>query len=227
VPDVTEPRVPNPVRVLIVDDDALVRSALMLMLGGRSDLTVLGEAHDGEQAVIATRELRPDVVLMDIRMPGIDGIEATRRLVAAAGAPRVIVLTTFDTDEHVFAAIAAGAEGFLVKDTSPADLIAAIKTVAAGESMLSPSVTTTLVAHVRAARAHPTDNDSVARLARLTERELGVAIAIGRGLSNAAIAAELFMSVATVKAHVTRVFDKLETTNRVQVAICVRDADLL
>jgi DNA-binding NarL/FixJ family response regulator len=218
---------PEPVRVLIVDDDALVRSALMLMLGGRADLTIVGEAGDGEQAVVAARDLQPDVVLMDIRMPGIDGIEATRRVVARPGAPRVIMLTTFDTDEHVFAAIAAGAEGFLVKDTSPADLIDAIKTVASGESMLSPSVTTTLVAHVRGTRSKSTENEGVTRLALLTDREREVAIAIGRGLSNADIAAELFMSVATVKAHVTRVFDKLGTTNRVQVAICVHDAGLV
>jgi DNA-binding NarL/FixJ family response regulator len=224
VPDVIGS--PEPVKVLIVDDDALVRSALMLMLGGRADLTIVGEAADGEQAVAAARDLQPDVVLMDIRMPRIDGIEATRRLVASPGAPRVIVLTTFDTDEHVFSAIAAGAEGFLVKDTSPSDLIDAIKTVAAGESMLSPSVTTTLVAHVRGARSTSPAGESLARLALLTDREREVAIAIGRGLSNADIAAELFMSVATVKAHVTRVFDKLGTTNRVQVAISVHDAGL-
>lgn len=215
------------IKVLIVDDDALVRSALVLMLGGRADLTIVGEAGDGEQGVIAARDLQPDVVLMDIRMPGIDGIEATRRLVARPGAPRVIVLTTFDTDEHVFAAIAAGAEGFLVKDTSPSDLIDAIKTVASGESMLSPSVTTTLVAHLRGAQSQSPENEGVPRLALLTDREREVAIAIGRGLSNAHIAAELFMSVATVKAHVTRVFDKLGTTNRVQVAICVHDAGLV
>jgi DNA-binding NarL/FixJ family response regulator len=197
------------------------------MLGGRADLTIVGEAGNGEQGVIAARDLQPDVVLMDIRMPGIDGIEATRRLVARPDAPRVIVLTTFDTDEHVFAAIAAGAEGFLVKDTSPSDLIDAIKTVASGESMLSPSVTTTLVAHLRGAGSQTPENEGVARLALLTDREREVAIAIGRGLSNADIAAELFMSVATVKAHVTRVFDKLGTTNRVQVAICVHDAGLV
>jgi DNA-binding NarL/FixJ family response regulator len=221
------PESQEPVRVLIVDDDPLVRSALTLMLGGRADLSIVGEAGDGEHAVVAAEALQPDVVLMDIRMPGIDGIEATRRVVARPGAPRVIVLTTFDTDEHVFAAIAAGAEGFLVKDTAPADLIDAIKTVAAGESMLSPSVTTTLVAHVRGARSQSTENAGVPRLASLTAREREVAIAIGRGLSNADIAAELFMSVATVKAHVTRVFEKLGTTNRVQVAICVHDAGLV
>ena len=204
MPDVTEPPSPEPVKVLIVDDDALVRSALVLMLGGRTDLTIVGEAGDGEQGVIAAGDLRPDVVLMDIRMPGIDGIEATRRLVARPDAPRVIVLTTFDTDEHVFAAIAAGAEGFLVKDTSPSDLIDAIKTVASGESMLSPSVTTTLVAHLRGA--------AVAGARERGRRPAGVAHGPRAGggdrdrpgLSNAHIAAELFMSVATVKAHVTR-----------------------
>ena len=168
-----------------------------------------------------------------------DGLEMARIAeppVAATGAPgpserptapAVLILTTFDLDEHVFAALRAGAAGFLVKDTSPADLTDAIKTVAAGESMLSPSVTTTLVAHLRGAGTHAAERGTDARLALLTAREHEVAVAIGRGLSNAEIAAELFMSVATVKAHVSRVFEKLGTTNRVQVAICVHDAGLV
>lgn len=215
------------IRILIVDDDALVRSALALMLGGRSDVTIVGEADDGDAALGAVRDTHPDIVLMDVRMPRVNGIEATRRICELPRHPRVIVLTTFDTDDHVFDALAAGADGFLVKDTSPADLVTAIKTVAGGESMLSPSVARTVVAHVRATGSGtPGDRDAAARLEGLTGRELEVAIAVGRGLSNADIASELFMSVATVKAHVTRVLEKLGATNRVQVAICVHDAGL-
>jgi DNA-binding NarL/FixJ family response regulator len=218
---------PAAVRVLIVDDDTLVRSALSLMLGGRDDLEIVGEASDGDQVVEAVRSHTPDVVLMDIRMPRRNGIEATRDVAALADAPRVIVLTTFDTEEHVFEALAAGADGFLVKDTAPADLVAAIKTVAAGETMLSPSVASMVVAQVRDGGARPNEAEARSLLDTLTAREAEVATAIGRGLSNADIAEELFMSVATVKAHVTRVFEKLGATNRVQVAIRVHDAGLI
>lgn len=216
----------NAIRVLIVDDDPLVRSALGLMLGGRADLTVVGEATDGETALTAVRTLLPDVVLMDVRMPRLNGIEATRRISEQPHAPHIIVLTTFDTDDHVLDALAAGADGFLVKDTSPADLVEAIKTVAAGETMLSPSVASTVVAHMRVAGTRPAQLDAAARLKSLTSREREVALAIGRGLSNAEIAAELFMSVATAKAHVTRVLDKTGANNRVQVAIYVHEAGL-
>jgi DNA-binding NarL/FixJ family response regulator len=229
VPDVTSDAGPTapPIRLLIVDDDPLVRSALGLMLGGRADMTVVGEAVDGMAAVEAARTTRPDVILIDVRMPKMNGIEATRRITTEPGAARVIVLTTFDTDELVLDALGAGADGYLVKDTAPADLVAAIKTVAAGESMLSPSVTTTVVAHVRASARRPAEDLARDRLGTLTDREREVAIAIGRGLSNADVAAELFMSVATVKAHVTRVLEKLGAVNRVQVAICVHDAGLV
>lgn len=213
-----------PIRVLLVDDDPLVRSALGLMLGGQADLEVVGEAADGRAGVERARELAPDVVLMDIRMPVMGGLEATRSLHAAPEPPRVIVLTTFDADEHVVGALAAGADGFLLKDTEPAQIVAAIRRVAEGEPMLSPSVTRTLIQRVR----QDADDDRAARarrrLARLTERELDVARAVGAGLSNAEIAARLHLSVPTVKAHVSRLFDKLETTNRVQIAICVHDA---
>lgn len=214
----------SPIRVLVVDDDPLVRSALTLMLGGQADLAVVGEAPDGQAGLAAARELRPDVVLMDIRMPVMGGLEATRSLHAQPEPPRVIVLTTFDADEHVVGALAAGADGFLLKDTEPAHIVAAIRKVADGEPMLSPSVTRTLIERVRHAAEDDRAAAARARLARLTERELDVARAVGAGLSNAEIAARLHLSVPTVKAHVSRLFDKLETTNRVQIAICVHDA---
>ena len=215
-------------RVLLVDDDPLVRSALTLMLGGQADLDVVGEAPDGRQGVAVARELRPDVILMDIRMPVLDGLEATRILHADPQPPRIIVLTTFDADEYVVDAIASGADGFLLKDTPPAQIIDAIRKVVDGEPMLSPSATSTLIRQVRD-RGGPDDRAAraILRLQALTEREHEVAICVGRGLSNAEIAAELFLSVPTVKAHVSRLFDKLGVTNRVQIAICVHDAGLV
>lgn len=214
----------DPVRVLVVDDDPLVRSALSLMLGGQEDLAVVGEAADGREGVRTARELFPDVVLMDIRMPVLDGLAATRLLHADATPPRVIVLTTFDADDYVVGALVAGADGFLLKDTPPAEIVAAIRKVAGGDPMLSPSVTRTLIARVRTDSADDRSADARRRLERLTERELEVATAVGRGLSNAEIATELHLSVPTVKGHVSRLFEKLETTNRVQIALCVRDA---
>ncbi|MCW2815841.1 MAG: response regulator receiver [Nocardioides sp.] len=212
-------------RVLLVDDDPLVRSALQLMLGGHDDLEVVGEAVDGHDGVRRAAELAPDVVLMDIRMPRLNGLDATRQLLAGPRPPRVIVLTTFDADDHVVEALAAGADGFLLKDTPPAEIVAAIRRVVDGDPMLSPSVTRTLISRLRAG-----DDDrsqqALLRLAALTERERVVALAVGRGLSNADVAAELHLSVPTVKTHVSRVFDKLGVTNRVQVAICVHDAGL-
>ncbi|WP_395656251.1 response regulator [Nocardioides sp.] len=218
--------------VLLVDDDPLVRSALTLMLGGEPDIEVVGEAGDGHEGVRLVAELRPDVVLMDIRMPGLDGLEATRELHRQAEPPRVIVLTTFDADDHVVEALGSGADGFLLKDTPPPQIVDAIRKVVDDEPMLSPSVTRTLI---RRLRPEPGDGTSAAaaraaaaatRLARLTDREREVALAVGSGLSNAEIARELHLSVPTVKAHVSRLFDKLGATNRVQIAICVHDAGL-
>lgn len=213
-------------RVLLVDDDPLVRSALRLMLGGQDDLEVVGEAVDGLDGVRLAGETRPDVVLMDIRMPRLNGLDATRRLLAAPQPPKVIVLTTFDADEHVVEALGAGADGFLLKDTPPAEIVAAIRKVVEGDPMLSPSVTRTLIARLRAGDGDDRAQAAATRLAALTGREHDVALAVGRGLSNAEVAAQLHLSVPTVKTHVSRVFDKLGVTNRVQVAICVHDAGL-
>ncbi len=222
---VVPPSIPVPVvRVLIVDDDPLVRAALVLMLGGQDDLEVVGEAADGREAIVLADELRPDVVLMDIRMPRLNGLDATRALCTSADPPRVIVLTTFDADDHILEALSAGADGFLLKDTSPAQIVDAIRKVVAGEPMLSPSVTRTLIDRVRTDADDGRMTNAQARLAVLTDREREVAVAIGRGCSNAEIAAQLYLSVPTVKTHVSRLFDKLAATNRVQIAIQVHDA---
>jgi DNA-binding NarL/FixJ family response regulator len=214
-------------RVLVVDDDPLVRSALSLMLGGQADLEVIGEAGDGRQGVDLARSMLPDVILMDIRMPVLNGLDATRELHARPEPPRIIILTTFDADEHVFGALEAGADGFLLKDTPPAEIVAAIRRVAAGDPMLSPSVTRTLIERVRTDRTEHRSTRAEGRLAKLTAREREVALAVGRGLSNAEIGGELYLSLPTVKAHVSRLYDKLEVTNRVQIAILVHDAGLV
>ncbi|WP_018254541.1 response regulator [Salinispora mooreana] len=216
------------VRVLIVDDDPLVRAALSMIIDGVADLLVVGEATDGAEVPAAVAAYAPDVVLMDIRMPRLDGLAATEKLRSEPNAPEVLVLTTFDADEQVLRALRAGAAGFLLKDTAPAEIVHAIRRVAVGETMLSPTVTRQLVAHVTGGvGADSRRQRAQGRLAVLSEREREVAIALGRGRSNAEIAGELFMSVATVKAYVSRLLAKLDLNNRVQVALLVNDAGLV
>ena len=214
------------IRVLLVDDDALVRSGLRMMLAGAKSLEVVGEAADGRE-VLGTVDLhRPDVVLMDIRMPHVDGIAATRLLTAQPDAPAVLVLTTFDADELVLRALQAGAAGFLLKDTAPAEIVRAIELVHAGDAMLSPAVTRRLISLVAGdSDAGARTEHARARLASLSPREHDVALAIGRGHANAQIAATLHLSVPTVKAHVSRLLDKLDVDNRVQIALLVQAAD--
>jgi DNA-binding NarL/FixJ family response regulator len=210
--------------VLIVDDDALVRAGLSMMLDGADGITVAGEAADGDEVPAAADAHAPDVVLMDLRMPRVDGITATRRLRARANPPEVIVLTTFDSDENILRALRAGASGFLLKDTPPDRIVHAVHRVAAGEPMLSPAVTRRLMD--RAATEAGAHQRARAALARLSPRENEVVLAIARGRSNADIAAELFMSVATVKAHVSSVLTKLDMDNRTQIALLAHDAGL-
>lgn len=218
----------QPVRLLIVDDDALVRAGLSMMLGGTDELDIVGEAADGSEVAEVIDTHHPDVVLMDIRMPRMDGLAATEQLRRRATAPEIIVLTTFDTDEHVLRALRAGASGFLLKDTPPPEIVRAVRLVAAGEPMLSPSVTRQLITHVAGAdeAADSQRTRARAQLDQLSEREREVAIALGHGRSNAEISAELYMSVATVKAYVSRLLTRLELGNRVQVALLVHDAEL-
>ena len=216
-----------PVRVVVVDDDGLVRAGLRLILGGSDTVDVVGEAPDGHEALTVVERERPDVVLMDIRMPGLDGLAATLRLAERGSTARVLVLTTFDTDEMVLTALRHGAAGFLLKDTPPPDLVEAVVRAARGEPMLSPSVTAQVISAATRDRGNPRERSARERVARLTDREREVAVAIGRGLSNAEIAAELYLGLATVKTHIGRVLTKLEASNRVQIALCVHDAGLL
>ncbi|WP_431959597.1 response regulator [Actinacidiphila sp. bgisy160] len=214
------------VRLLLVDDDPLVRAGLRMMLGGAPDVEVVAEAADGGQVAALVREHSPDVVLMDIRMPTVDGLAATEALRAVPGAPEVIVLTTFNTDEHVLRALRAGAAGFVLKDTAPREIVEAVRKVAAGEPVLSPAVTRQLIAQVAGSDAETRGVRAAARrrLASLGGREHEVALAIGEGRSNAEIAAGLHMSVPTVKTHVSRILGKLGLNNRVQIALLVHDA---
>lgn len=215
------------IRVLLTDDDALVRAGLALMLGGSPTITIVGEASNGREAVDAVAAGGIDVVLMDIRMPVLDGMAATEAIMATPDPPRIIILTTFDADEYVVRALAAGATGFLLKDTSPAEIVDAIGRVAAGEPMLSPTITAQLIRQVAESAPDRRSEAAAARINRLTEREREVAMAVGRGASNAEIASSLHLSLATVKAHISHIFTKLDATNRVQVAIAMHDAGLL
>ncbi len=213
------------IRVGLVDDDSLVRAGLAMILGADPGIDVVGQADDGSQAVTLVHKHRPDVLLMDVRMPGLDGLSATKAVCALPNAPRIIMLTTFDMDEYVFQALEAGASGFLLKDTPPQDLIRAVHVVAHGDAMLSPAVTRRMLSHF--SQANPgIREERHPGLDSLTERELEVLGAVGAGLSNAQIGARLFMSEATVKAHVSKIFSKLECTNRVQIAIIAHEAGL-
>lgn len=214
-------------RLLLVDDDALVRAGLALMLGGSDELEVVAEASNGREAVARVREGDVDVVLMDLRMPVMDGIDATAAIVALPSAPRVLVLTTFDADDYVVRALAAGAHGFLLKDTPPAQIVEAIATVTSGEPALSPAITRRLIEQVTDGSGDGRETRAAVLVASLTDRERDVARAIGRGASNAEIASELHLSLATVKAHISHLFTKLDAVNRVQVAITMHDAGLL
>ncbi len=213
-----------PVRVLIADDQALVRSGFRLIVETRPDLEVVGEADDGEDAVRLTLELEPDVILMDVRMPGVDGIEATRRIVAAGSATRILVLTTFDLDEYVYAAVRAGASGFLLKDVRPGDLVEAIRLVANGSALLGPGVTRRLLERFADEDA---SGDASEAVARLTEREREILRLIASGLSNAELARQLVLSETTVKTHVSSVLRKLGVRDRVQAVIVAYDAGLV
>ena len=212
----------DPVRVLVVDDDALVRKGLTLLLDGSPAVAVVGEAADGDEVPAAVAATRPDVVLMDIRMPRVDGVAATARLRRKPDAPEVVVLTTFDTDDHVLLAMRAGAAGFLLKDTPPGDIVDAVLRVARGDPILSPDVTRRLLD--RALREDEQRRRAAEALGRLSEREREVADAIAAGRSNAEIASELFMTVATVKAHVSHILTKLGLSNRTQIALLAHEA---
>ena len=214
------------IRLLLVDDEDLVRFGLRTILDLTDDIDVVGEASDGAQAVSAARALRPEVVLMDIRMPRVDGLAATRQILDQPDPPKVVILTTFHLDEYVYSALQAGASGFLLKDTPPRQIVAAIRAVAAGSEMLSPAVTRRLIAEYVAPRDHPQRIESRRKLALLSDRERDVLALIGRGLSNADAAQNLFMSEATIKTYVSRMLTKLELTNRTQAAILAHEAGL-
>jgi DNA-binding NarL/FixJ family response regulator len=216
------------IRVAVVDDQALVRSGFAVLLRSAEDIDVVGEASDGREAIELAQRVRPDVMLMDIRMPDVDGLEATRRITSdeATASTRVLILTTFDLDEYVFEALRAGASGFLLKDTLPDDLLAAVRVVAGGEALLAPKVTRRLIEQfVQQPEASPAQPHP--GLDTLTDREREVLAAVARGLSNAEIAAELFMSHATAKTHVSRLLTKLDARDRAQLVMLAYEASVV
>ena len=220
-----------PVRVLLVDDEPLLRMAFTMVLDAQYDMVPVGEAGDGAEAVRQTRALRPDVVLMDVRMPGVDGIEATARIVESCPDSRVLILTTFDLDAYAFAGLKAGASGFLLKNALPEELLGAIRAVAAGDAVVAPRVTRRLLEHF--AHQLPSPDGGAdgpggdGRLARLTAREREVLVEVGRGLSNAEISAALHLAEATVKTHLSRVLVKLELRDRVQAVVYAYETRLV
>jgi DNA-binding NarL/FixJ family response regulator len=213
------------IRVLIADDQALVRGGFRMILDAQEDIEVVAEASDGQQALAQAQVLEPDVVLMDIRMPELDGLEATRQLVSGNGSARVLMLTTFDLDEYVYEAMKAGASGFLLKDVRPEQLAEAVRVVAAGDSLLAPAITQRLIAEF--VRRPPPGSGAPTELSELTERELEVLKLIARGLSNGEIATALFVSEATVKTHVTHVLTKLKLRDRVQAVVLAYESGLV
>jgi DNA-binding NarL/FixJ family response regulator len=215
------------IRLLLVDDQSLLRLGFRMAMETQPDIEVIGEAGDGAQAVAMTRALHPDVVLMDVRMPVMDGLEATRQIVAAGLTARILVLTTFHLDEYVYAALAAGAAGFLLKDTPPRQIVAAVRAVADGSEMLSPAVTRRLLAEYVRGREDSRRMAALDRLTPLSEREREVLVLVGRGLSNAEAARAVHMTEATVKTYVSRMLTKLGLTNRTQAAILAHEAGLL
>jgi DNA-binding NarL/FixJ family response regulator len=210
-------------RVLLADDQELVRAGFRMILETQADIEVVGDAGDGVEAIAATRRLQPDVVLMDIRMPNLDGLQATKQLMAAGSASRVVILTTFDLDEYVYQALTAGASGFLLKNAPPEQLIGAVRVVAAGDALLAPSITRRVIQQF--ARLPPPGGTDA--LAGLTERERQVLQLVARGLSNAEIAAELFVSDATVKSHVAHLLAKLRLRDRVQAVVLAYESGLV
>jgi DNA-binding NarL/FixJ family response regulator len=219
--------------IVLVDDQELLRVGFRMVLESQDDMEVLGEAGDGARAVSLVERVRPDVVLMDVRMPEMNGVEATRRIIETGSGSRVIILTTFDLDEYAYAALRAGASGFLLKDAPPADLLSAIRAVASGDAVVAPSTTRRLLEELADRLPDPVSADAArcspqtGALAGLTPREREVLVAVARGLSNAEIAADLFLSEATVKTHVGRILAKLELRDRVQIVIYAYDHGLV
>ena len=213
------------IRVLIADDQALVRGGFRMILESQKDIEVVGEAGDGREALLQAQELRPDIVLMDIRMPELDGLEATRRLLQNGEGTRVLILTTFDLDEYVYEAMKAGASGFLLKDVRPEGLADAVRIVAAGEALLAPAITRRLIEGF--VRRPPPGSRAPSELSELTGRELDVLKLVGRGLSNTEIASALVVSHATVKTHITHILAKLELRDRVQAVVLAYESGLV
>ena len=213
------------IRVLLVDDHPLMRAAFEMTLRAEPDIEVVGEAGNGAEAIVRAREHDPDVILMDIRMPDMDGVEATRELMRNGASPRVLILTTYDTDEHVVEALRAGASGFLLKDVRPAELVHAIRVVADGDALIAPSVTRRLLSTFL--HAMPSTSAAAARVGDLTDREIDVLRLVGRGLSNDEIARELFVAETTVRTHLRHILEKLQLRDRVHAVVFAYDAGLV